>query len=120
MSTWKPVDEDVYREWQLVRSVSPSQRKSCNLLVRFVKKLIKAIINLFSSELSKNYGNFQAVKNLSLVIPAGECFGLLGVNGAGKTTTFRMLTGDLEPTSGDAYVNGFSMRYNRKQVITKF
>ena len=36
-----------------------------------------------------------------------QCFGLLGVNGAGKTTTFRMLTGDLSPTHGDADLNGY-------------
>lgn len=41
-----------------------------------------------------------AVNNISIGIPAGECFGLLGVNGAGKTTIFKMLTGDIIPTSG--------------------
>uniref|UniRef100_A0A8C3T374 ATP binding cassette subfamily A member 12 n=1 Tax=Chelydra serpentina TaxID=8475 RepID=A0A8C3T374_CHESE len=41
-----------------------------------------------------------AVKNVSIGIPAGECFGLLGVNGAGKTTIFKMLTGDIGATSG--------------------
>ncbi|XP_074856969.1 glucosylceramide transporter ABCA12 [Carettochelys insculpta] len=42
----------------------------------------------------------MAVKNVSVGIPAGECFGLLGVNGAGKTTIFKMLTGDIGATSG--------------------
>nr|XP_006127456.1 ATP-binding cassette sub-family A member 12 [Pelodiscus sinensis] len=42
----------------------------------------------------------MAVKNISVGIPAGECFGLLGVNGAGKTTIFKMLTGDIGATSG--------------------
>ncbi|CAM5095263.1 unnamed protein product [Natator depressus] len=42
----------------------------------------------------------MAVKNVSIGIPAGECFGLLGVNGAGKTTIFKMLTGDIGATSG--------------------
>uniref|UniRef100_A0A803TPX1 ATP binding cassette subfamily A member 12 n=1 Tax=Anolis carolinensis TaxID=28377 RepID=A0A803TPX1_ANOCA len=41
-----------------------------------------------------------AVKNVSVGIPAGECFGLLGVNGAGKTTIFKMLTGDIGPSGG--------------------
>ena len=48
-----------------------------------------------------------AVHDVSLTIPEGECFALLGVNGAGKTTTFKMLTGDINPTSGTAYVKGF-------------
>lgn len=45
-----------------------------------------------------------AVHNLSFGVPAGSCFGLLGINGAGKTTTFKVLTGELEPTSGGATV----------------
>ncbi|KAM8934127.1 glucosylceramide transporter ABCA12-like [Pelodytes ibericus] len=45
-----------------------------------------------------------AVNNMSLGIPPGECFGLLGVNGAGKTTTFKMLTGDISPSFGNIQV----------------
>jgi len=45
-----------------------------------------------------------AVNKISVGIHKGECFGLLGVNGAGKTTTFKMLTGDISPTSGDAHI----------------
>ena len=45
-------------------------------------------------QLEKWYGNFLAVDKLTVGVPRGECFGLLGVNGAGKTTTFKMLTGD--------------------------
>ncbi|XP_060113052.1 glucosylceramide transporter ABCA12 [Heteronotia binoei] len=51
-----------------------------------------------------------AVRNVSIGIPAGECFGLLGVNGAGKTTIFKMLTGDIGPSHGRLLVrdeNGF-------------
>lgn len=54
-------------------------------------------------------GKLRAVDDLSLWVKAGECFGLLGVNGAGKTTTFKMLTGDIGPTSGNAYVDGLSI-----------
>ncbi|KJE91770.1 ATP-binding cassette transporter 1 [Capsaspora owczarzaki ATCC 30864] len=50
-----------------------------------------------------------AVDHLSVGIKTGECFGLLGVNGAGKTTTFRMLTGDCNPTIGDAFLDGYSI-----------
>ena len=52
-----------------------------------------------------------AVDGINLIIPTGECFGLLGVNGAGKTTTFKMLTGDIFPTEGTAYVGGYDIRY---------
>ncbi|KAK0132264.1 ATP-binding cassette sub-family A member 12 [Merluccius polli] len=58
--------------------------------------------------LSKVYQHLSkkvyAVNQVSLGIPSGECFGLLGVNGAGKTTTFKMLTGDISPTDGTAQV----------------
>jgi ABC-type multidrug transport system ATPase subunit len=50
------------------------------------------------------------VDHLSLGVPLGECFGLLGVNGAGKTTTFKMLTGDEVPTSGTASVDSFDIQ----------
>uniref|UniRef100_A0A673B3D3 ATP-binding cassette, sub-family A (ABC1), member 12 n=1 Tax=Sphaeramia orbicularis TaxID=375764 RepID=A0A673B3D3_9TELE len=60
------------------------------------------------NQLTKVYQHFKkkvhAVKRLSVGIPAGECFGLLGVNGAGKTTTFKMLTGDVSPTDGTAQI----------------
>ncbi|KAH3745165.1 ATP-binding cassette transporter subfamily A [Pelomyxa schiedti] len=50
-----------------------------------------------------------AVNNITLGIPRGECFGFLGTNGAGKTTTLSMLTHDLTPTSGDAWISGYSV-----------
>uniref|UniRef100_A0A8C8DMQ6 ATP-binding cassette, sub-family A (ABC1), member 12 n=1 Tax=Oryzias sinensis TaxID=183150 RepID=A0A8C8DMQ6_9TELE len=60
------------------------------------------------NQLSKVYQHLKkkvhAVKRLSVGIPAGECFGLLGVNGAGKTTTFKMLTGDVSPSDGSAHI----------------
>uniref|UniRef100_A0A3Q3LC94 P-type phospholipid transporter n=1 Tax=Mastacembelus armatus TaxID=205130 RepID=A0A3Q3LC94_9TELE len=51
-----------------------------------------------------------AVDRLCVGVPAAECFGLLGINGAGKTTTFKMLTGDITPSSGEAFLNGYSIR----------
>lgn len=59
--------------------------------------------------LSKKYKNITAVDNLNLEIRQGELFSLLGVNGAGKTTTIKMLTGLTKPTSGDAFVGGYSI-----------
>ena len=61
---------------------------------------------------TKYYGNFKAVDNLSFTVKEGEIFGLLGVNGAGKTTTFRMIMGLLEPTSGQITLDGKKIDYN--------
>ena len=66
--------------------------------------------------LEKWYGNFQAVQGISVAVPPGECFGLLGVNGAGKTTTFKMLTGDETLSGGDAFIEGHSVKTHIKQV----
>uniref|UniRef100_A0A3Q3N452 ATP-binding cassette, sub-family A (ABC1), member 3b n=1 Tax=Mastacembelus armatus TaxID=205130 RepID=A0A3Q3N452_9TELE len=60
--------------------------------------------------------NLLAVDRLSLAVGKGECFGLLGFNGAGKTTTFKMLTGDESVTSGDAYIDGYSILRDIKKV----
>ncbi len=65
----------------------------------------------------KYYGNFLAVDKLNLGIPQGECFGLLGVNGAGKTTTFKMMTGDHPISSGSAYLMGYNVTTDIRQVI---
>ncbi len=56
--------------------------------------------------LTKSFGTIEAVKGLSLRIGAGEIYGLVGPDGAGKTTTMRLLTGSMDPTSGDAFVGG--------------
>lgn len=56
--------------------------------------------------LTKKYGRFTAVNDLSFSVGAGQVVGFLGPNGAGKTTTLRMLTGFLPPTSGKAFING--------------
>jgi ATP-binding cassette subfamily A (ABC1) protein 3 len=50
-----------------------------------------------------------AVDRVSFSVSNGEVFGLLGVNGAGKTTTFKMLSGEIKPTSGTAFVAGFDI-----------
>src|SRR5690349_23853590 len=60
-------------------------------------------------DLSKKFGAFTSVDNISFDVKQGEVFGFLGANGAGKSTTIKMLCGILEPTSGDAMVGGFSI-----------
>nr|ALU63310.1 ATP-binding cassette transporter subfamily A member 1-like protein [Oryzias melastigma] len=57
-----------------------------------------------------------AVYRLCVGVPAAECFGLLGINGAGKTTTFKMLTGDIPVSSGEAFLNGYSIRTQMSDV----
>ena len=59
--------------------------------------------------LSKKYGRLVAVDEVSFSVQQGEIFGYMGPNGAGKTTTIRMLTGLCRPTSGEAFVNGYSI-----------
>ncbi|KAF6716400.1 Retinal-specific ATP-binding cassette transporter [Oryzias melastigma] len=65
-------------------------------------------------DLSKTYTGtiIPAVDRICVGVSPGECFGLVGVNGAGKTTTFKMLTGDIDVTSGDASVAGHSILTN--------
>jgi ABC-2 type transport system ATP-binding protein len=58
---------------------------------------------------TKNFGNFTAVNNLSLTVSKGEFFGFLGPNGAGKTTTIKMIVGLFAPTAGEITVNGFDV-----------
>jgi ABC-2 type transport system ATP-binding protein len=66
--------------------------------------------------LTKKFGNREAVKSLNLRIPAGEIFGLLGPNGSGKTTLIRMLCGLLAPTSGRALVGGYDIARQPEQI----
>ena len=70
-------------------------------------------------DLTKLYGNFVAVNQLSIGVSKKECFGLLGVNGAGKTTVFKMLTGEIRPSLGSAYVAGISVEDDLAEVRQK-
>lgn len=66
--------------------------------------------------LTRYYGPVLAVDNITFGVQKGECFGLLGLNGAGKTTTFKMITGDEAISSGDVYLNGFSIKKETRKV----
>ena len=66
--------------------------------------------------LSRRFGSFVAVNDLSFSVKQGEIFGFLGANGAGKSTTIRMLCGLLLPTSGTAEVAGFDVATQAEQV----
>jgi ABC-2 type transport system ATP-binding protein len=60
--------------------------------------------------LVKRFGELTAVNDLSLTIPRGEFFAVLGPNAAGKTTTIKMLTGLIKPTSGIARIGGYDVQ----------
>lgn len=66
--------------------------------------------------LTKHFGTFQALRGLSLQVPAGSIYGFVGPNGAGKTTTMRILTTLTRPTSGEAWVAGYSVSQDRRAV----
>lgn len=66
--------------------------------------------------LTKTYGDLTALDNLSLEIEEGAVFGFIGPNGAGKTTTMRILTTLLKPTSGKAWIAGYSVTENPRDV----
>ena len=59
---------------------------------------------LETRHLTKDYGRFRALDDMTLGVAAGEVFGLLGPNGSGKTTALRMLLGFLRPSSGSASI----------------
>lgn len=66
--------------------------------------------------LCKHYGEFVAVRDLTLTVERGEVFGFLGPNGAGKTTTIRMMMSILVPTSGRALIDGLDCHAERIEV----
>ncbi|KAH3872038.1 phospholipid-transporting ATPase ABCA3-like isoform X2 [Dreissena polymorpha] len=110
----KPLDEyivthDVVRE---DNDVAKERSRIANNTITSLCRSDKLIL----SELSKCYNNHVAVNQISIGIPEGECFGLLGVNGAGKTSTFKMLTGDETLTSGAAFLNGYDVSTNIAEV----
>ncbi len=73
----------------------------------------KAII---VKNLSRHFGDFKAVDNISFEVDRGEIFGFLGPNGAGKSTTIRMLNGLLLPTRGQGWVGGFDIILETAQI----
>ncbi|XP_075384227.1 phospholipid-transporting ATPase ABCA3-like [Tenrec ecaudatus] len=99
-------DEDVEKERKKVLEM-PLELLNDTVLI---KELIKIYFKIPA---------ILAVKNISLTIQKGECFGLLGFNGAGKTSTFQMMTGEKPATSGDMFIEGFSITQNILKVRSK-
>src|SRR5215510_534463 len=73
----------------------------------------KAVV---AEDLFKQFGSFIAVNHVSLTVERGEIFGFLGPNGAGKSTTIRILCGLLRPTSGNAFVGGYSVSTDPESI----
>ena len=69
-----------------------------------------------TENLTRRFGNFVAVDDVSLKVEKGTIFGFLGPNGSGKSTVIRMLCGVLEPSDGNATVNGFDIRKDPEEV----
>ncbi len=69
-----------------------------------------------TENLSRAFKGRLAVDGISFSVDAGEIFGFLGPNGAGKTTTIRLLTGQLRPTAGSAWVAGCDVATQRAQL----
>ena len=65
---------------------------------------------------SKKYRKHKSVYNISFKIDKGEIVGLLGPNGAGKSTTMNMITGYIEPTSGEIEINGYNISKKPKKA----
>ena len=68
------------------------------------------------NSLTKKFGSLTAVSEVNLTINDNECFALLGLNGAGKTTLINMLTTQINPTSGDAQINGFDLVKDKDKI----
>src|ERR1044072_1348406 len=77
------------------------------------------MLEIEAQGLTKSFGDFIAVRNLSLQVPKGTIFGFLGPNGSGKSTTLKMLTGLLTPTAGDALICGISLLTTPLEVKRK-
>ncbi|HDM70878.1 MAG: ABC transporter ATP-binding protein [Thermotoga sp.] len=73
-------------------------------------------VRIKAENLTKRFGDFEAVKNLNLRIFSGEIYGFLGPNGAGKTTTVKMLTGMLRPTTGRVEILGLDMAKHEIEI----
>jgi len=69
--------------------------------------------------LTKRFGDFLAVDDLSFSVNEGDVYGFLGQNGAGKSTTLRMLLTLVRPTQGEIQIFGKSLYQNRKQILSK-
>jgi len=105
---------DVHRILEANKDMPPGTGKD-NDVIEMERKVLSGEVNSSTSQvlikdIKKQYpGGNYAVRGVSLAIPNGECFGLLGVNGAGKSSLLNMLSGEFFPSEGDAELAGHSI-----------
>ena len=105
-----PSLEDVFVTQLMGLEAKPASQKTFNNSAdTLIKENDQSGITIQVSDLTRKFGDFTAVNQVSFAVRRGEIFGLLGPNGSGKTTTIRMITGLLVPTSGSARVLGRDM-----------
>ena len=90
------IDDDVLNEANRWDDIAPNE---CSVLVQRLRKVYGGIGST----------PVIAVRDISFGLEYGECFALLGVNGAGKSTTFKSMTGDVTPSDGKIYIDGFDL-----------
>ena len=101
-------------------AIEPAQPTLEELFVQIVRRQGRVMESqqkaIVVKNLSRHFGDFIAVDNISFEVNRGEIFGFLGPNGAGKSTTIRMLNGLLLPTSGEGRVGGFDIIRENAQI----
>ena len=74
------------------------------------------VVTIETNGLTRSFGAVHAVAGLTMRVPAGRIYGLIGADGAGKTTTLRILCALMDPTSGQAWVAGHDVAEERASV----
>ena len=110
---WPPtdyIDSDVEVECYRINTMSSEERRGGDVI------MIHDLTKSYDTRCSCRRQSILAVNKVTIGIARGECFCLLGINGSGKTTTLKMLTAELEPTYGRAFVAGYDVTTEWKQV----
>ncbi|XP_054161712.1 phospholipid-transporting ATPase ABCA3-like [Oppia nitens] len=126
--SWKLLSKNLNEEIKeipledLTLETTPDLRQEYEMVSKIIRNNDLNNVSLVVENLNKMLNKTTIIpKSLSFVVNNGECFGLLGINGSGKTTTFRLLTGDLELDSGNAYLGSAeaNLLTNRRQFFSQ-
>lgn len=95
----------------------------CKIWVQFAMGIIIPLYEMpplvLVQHLSKHFGNFKAVDDLSFSVNEGDVYGFLGQNGAGKSTSIRMMLSLIKPTGGEVNIFGYPLRTHRKVILSQ-